>query len=204
MMKIQRINDERLQTQNLKNIRTVYAIQTLGILAVIAYQYISQGRSGMQESPAWILFLASTVILAFLSLKSDERLVSKNLQKIRVAYAIQVIGLFGIVVYDLISGGISAMSENPLWIVLIISTTVLLFLSMNISVAHEPESINPKKGLAISLLVVIIVSLTIGFFTIRSEGATVLDGILTTSAFLVVGPIPFIFLYASRKKNESE
>jgi len=202
MMNIQRINDERLQTQNLKNIRTVYAIQTLGILVVMAYQYIDEGLSGMQESPVWILFLASTVILAFLSLKSDERLVAKNLQKIRVAYAIQVIGIFGIVVYDLLRGGISGMSENPLWIVFLISTTVLLFLSMNISVAHEPESINPKKGLTISLFVVLLVSLTIGFLTARSDGSNTLDGIITAVIFLIVGSIPFIFLYAIRKKSE--
>lgn len=43
MMKIQKINDERLIVKNLKNIRMIYTLQALGIIAILAYNYVSSG-----------------------------------------------------------------------------------------------------------------------------------------------------------------
>lgn len=202
MRNIQPIQDERLKTQNLKNIRFVYALQTIGILIVLGIESVKEGKIGFTDSPVAILFIASTVVLAFLSLKSDERLVAKNLQKIRIAYAIQVIGIVGISTYDFIQGGMDSMFENPLWIVFIISTVVLTLLSMNISVAHEREPSQPGKGLAISIIIISIIAVTVGFLTARTDNNTTLDGVLTASAFFIAGVIPFILLFSIRKRNE--
>jgi len=203
-MKMQRINDERLIMQNLKNIRIIYALQTLGMVAILGYNYITNGMVGVKQNPLWIVFIASTVILAFLSLTTDERLVSKNLQKIRIAYAVQTLGIVAILGYDFVSGGMDGMTDNPLWIVFIVSTIVLAFLSMNISVDHESNKEFAKKGLVISFIILALISIIVGTFTTFSEGFSTTDGILTGVIFLICGCIPFLFLFSIRKRKDDD
>lgn len=69
MMQLQRINDERLIFKNMQNIRVVYAIQTLGIIGILAYNYVTQGMEDLRENPLWIISIISTTVLAFLSMK---------------------------------------------------------------------------------------------------------------------------------------
>src|SRR5699024_2431130 len=134
-MQLQRINDERLKFKNMKNILIIYALQTLGIIGILAYDFVVKGLDGIKENPfLLILFIISTIILALLSITVDERLVLKNLQKIRIAYDVQVIGIVGILAYDFVTkGGLDGVKENPLWLIFIMSTAILAFLSMDIS-----------------------------------------------------------------------
>lgn len=183
MMKIQRINDERLIITNMKNIRTVFAFQTLGIMSILGYNFITNGIDGLKANPLWIVFVASTIILAFLSMSTDERLALKNLKKIRIAYAVQMLGIVGILGNDFIASGWDGMRANPLWFVFIVSGTILAFLSMNVSVDHENDVISAKKGLIISLIALVLTSIIIGISTSFSEGFTVIDGILAGVIF---------------------
>jgi len=160
-MKIQRINDERLIIKNLKNIRITYAFQTLGILSILGYYFVTNGIDGIKANPLWIVFVISTIILAFLSKSTDERLTLKNLQKIRIAYAIQMVGIVGVLGYDFIASGMGEVRENPLSFVFIMSGTILAFLSMNNSVDHENELTSAKKGLIISLIALVLISIII-------------------------------------------
>lgn len=201
MMTIQKINDERLIIKNMKNLRIIYALQTLAIIALLGYNFVTNGMDGIIKDPLWIVFLASTILLAFLSRTTDERLALKNLQKIRISYAVQTMGILGIVGYDFIIAGMDGMKENPLWIIFIVSTIILAFLSMNISVDHESNKKSAKKGLAISLSVVALISVTIGIFTAFSEGFTAIDGILIGGIFLICGLVPFLYLFGLRKRK---
>ncbi|MGM8365187.1 hypothetical protein ACLIBG_06860 [Virgibacillus sp. W0181] len=203
-MKLQRISDERLAIKNLKNIRIAYALQTLGMLAILGYNLITNGIDGIKESPLWIVFIASTVILAFLSLTTDERLISKNLQKIRIAYAVQIIGIVGILGFDFIADGMNGVKQNPLWIVFILSTVVLAFLSMNTSVDYEDDKVSAKKGLTFSTIAVTLISIVIGALTSFSDGFNAINGVLIGLIFLVCGLIPFIFLFAVRNRQGKE
>ncbi|ASF38826.1 hypothetical protein CEH05_06735 [Halobacillus halophilus] len=63
---MERINDERLQLRNLKNIRIVYIIQTFGILAILAYDLVTKGMDRMTENPLWAVFMISAVVNAYL------------------------------------------------------------------------------------------------------------------------------------------
>ncbi|GAB4074535.1 hypothetical protein GCM10028778_20380 [Barrientosiimonas marina] len=203
-MKIQRINDERLIMQNLKNIRIIYALQTLGMVAILGYNFITNGMIGVKENPLWIVFIASTVILAFLSLTTDERLISKNLQKIRIAYAVQTIGIIGILGYDFVAEGMDGMKDDPLWIVFIVSTIVLAFLSMNVSVDHESNKKSAKKGLVISFITLALISIIVGTLTSFSEGFSTTDGILTGVIFIICGCFPFLFLFSLRERKDDD
>jgi uncharacterized membrane protein YkvI len=68
VIKLQKIRDERLKMKNLQNIRTAYLLQTIGILGILAYDWITKGIEGMTKNPLWFVFIFTTVISAFLSL----------------------------------------------------------------------------------------------------------------------------------------
>ncbi|MEG6531985.1 hypothetical protein V6C20_00085 [Caldibacillus thermoamylovorans] len=65
---MQKIRDERLKMKNLQNIRTAYILQTIGILGILAYDWITKGIEGMTKNPLWFVFILTAVISAFLSL----------------------------------------------------------------------------------------------------------------------------------------
>ncbi|GAB4074718.1 hypothetical protein GCM10028778_22210 [Barrientosiimonas marina] len=203
-MKVQRINDERLAIKNLKNIRLVYTLQTLGIIGLLGYDLISNGLSSIKGNPLWLVFITSIVVLAFMSFgSSDERLALKNLQKIRVAFVIQLLGIFGILGYDLISKGMDGMKENPLWFVFSLSTLILVFLSMNISVDYEGDEKSAGKGLGISTIVLVLISISVVFFTIYlNETSTLVDGLLAGGILFICGFLSFLFLYGLRRGKE--
>jgi len=83
---MKKIKDERLVIQNLRNIRTVYIFQTIGILGILGYDLVLKGLDGMRENPLWIVFMITTVIFAYLSMsissdhESNKIIPQKNLR----------------------------------------------------------------------------------------------------------------------------
>lgn len=65
---MKKINDERLQLQNLKNIRILFIIQTIGIIGILGYDLITKGMDGMRENPLWFVFILTGVVSAYLSM----------------------------------------------------------------------------------------------------------------------------------------
>ena len=65
---MKKIIDERLVLQSLKNIRIVYMIQTIGILGILGYDFVTKGLDEMRENPLWLLFMITAVISAYLSM----------------------------------------------------------------------------------------------------------------------------------------
>lgn len=204
MMKLERINDERININNMKNMRIVYMIQTLGIITILGYDFITQGVEGIKLNPLWLVFILSTIILAFLSLRADEHLVLKNLQMLRIAYSAQVLGIISILGYDLVTKGMDGMKANPLWILFIVATTILAFLSMNNSVEQENDEKGASKGLLISFVSLLLICTVVGIITTLSKGYTLMDGILTGGVFFICGFVPFLFLYHFRKRSIAE
>lgn len=203
-MKIQKIRDERLIIRNLKNIRIIYVLQALGILSILVYNFAAAGMDGIKENPLWIVFVASTIVLVFLSKGTDERLAFKNLQKIRIAFVVQTVGILGILGYDLVTLGMDGMRENPLWLIFIVAMTINAYLSMNISADHENDKKPAKKGLIISVIVVAVISITIGILTALSEGSTAKDGIIIGLVILICGLASSLFVFNLRRKKEVE
>lgn len=67
-VRMKKINDERLQLQNLKNIRILFIIQTIGIIGILGYDLITKGMDGMRENPLWFVFILTGVVSAYLSM----------------------------------------------------------------------------------------------------------------------------------------
>gem|GEM_PF-412557 len=180
-------------------------MQTFGIIGLLVYDAIAHELSSLKANPLSVVLIASTAVLAFLSYNAtDERLVFNNLKKIRIAYVIQMLGIIGILGYDyLLAKDINVVYGSPLWFVFIVSTTVLLFLSMNISVDYESGKKSANKGLAIQTIVLVLVSCTVGFFTVYlDEHSSFFDGLLMGGILFVCGFIVSLVLYRLRKSRE--
>lgn len=119
-------------------------------------------------------------------------------------FIVQTIGILAILGNDLIKGGINQVTANPLWFVLMVSLVVYMYLSMSISVAHEKEIKNPKKGLIISSTVLLAIVILVTYLTAITPGHNWSDGILLGGIFLICGLIPILYIYRLRCQQMEE
>lgn len=139
-----------------------------------------------------------------MKIMKDERLKLQNLKNIRIAFLIQTTGIIGLLLYDLVEHGYDGILSNPLWFILILTTVVYLFLSISISVDHESEEKSPKKGLTISLIVLLTISVIITILIGFTDDFNFLDGVIFSSIILVCGLVPIIYIYRLRKQRLGE
>lgn len=65
---MKKIKDERLRIQNLKNIRVAFLVQSIGIIAILLYDFITEGLSATAKNPLWFVFIITVVVLNFLNI----------------------------------------------------------------------------------------------------------------------------------------
>ncbi|MBU5465872.1 hypothetical protein KQI49_03390 [Virgibacillus sp. MSJ-26] len=100
---MKKITDERLQLKNLKNIRVLFLIQTVGIIAILGYDLVTKGMEGMTANPLWLVFIITGVASAYLSMgisidhESSEKSPKKGLIISLFVSVIVAIG-FGILI----------------------------------------------------------------------------------------------------------
>ncbi|HDR7892371.1 hypothetical protein ABEY61_21325 [Bacillus toyonensis] len=132
---------------------------------------------------------------------TDERLVLRNLQNIRILFFVQTMGILCILGYDLIHGGFEHMRDNPLWMLFIITSVVSAYLSMSINVQQEHTKKNPKKSLLTSLLVLVVIVLGTSYLTSISPESSTRDGLLLGIILFICGLIPILYVYKLRMKQ---
>lgn len=66
---MKRINDERLLLQNLKNVRIAFIVQTLGIIAFLFYEGVTNGVRAVVAHPLWLVFIITMVVFQWLNLE---------------------------------------------------------------------------------------------------------------------------------------
>ena len=66
---MKKIKDERLIMRNLQNIKTVYIVQTIGILGILGHSFLQGGFDEMRANPLWLLFMLTTILSAYLSMR---------------------------------------------------------------------------------------------------------------------------------------
>jgi hypothetical protein len=135
---------------------------------------------------------------------TDERLKLQNLKNIRVLFLFQSAGIIGILAYDFITSGLDGMTDNPLWFLFIMTTIVSAYLSMSISTDYEAEKVDPKKGLVISIAVVITLAVVFGGVTSLPETTEITDGLIVGLVVLISGLVPVLYIYSLRKKRNGE
>ncbi|WP_170958154.1 MULTISPECIES: branched-chain amino acid ABC transporter substrate-binding protein [Bacillus] len=76
----------------------------------------------------------------------DERLILQNLKNIRIAFIFQSIGIIGILAYIGFTNGIDRITKSPLWLLFMLTSILLCYLQMGISIDAEED----KKGIKLT------------------------------------------------------
>ncbi|MFD1415405.1 hypothetical protein [Oceanobacillus jeddahense] len=101
---MQKIKDERLKLKNLKNIRVLFMVQTIGILGILGYDLVTKGIDGMTDNPLWFVFIITAIVSAYLSMNIsvDHETSGKSPEK-GLIISLTVTALISIVIGYLIS-----------------------------------------------------------------------------------------------------
>ncbi|MDK8670823.1 hypothetical protein ACKFRU_02285 [Corynebacterium tuberculostearicum] len=65
---LNRLSDERLLAKNLRNIRIAFVVQTLGVLAVLGYEWIKNGSRAMFDEPLHLVLLVTLTVYMALTI----------------------------------------------------------------------------------------------------------------------------------------
>lgn len=134
----------------------------------------------------------------------DERLQMQNLKNIRIAFIVQTIGIFAILLYEVITKGIMEAKNNPLWFVFTLTVVVFTWLNLKINVdvydnAHHQKKPGPYYRIVIlTALVGTVFALLAKFGPDHSSNS---EALLAGSVVFVCFLIPFSFVYYLRKKR---
>lgn len=133
----------------------------------------------------------------------DERLIVENLKNIRIAYLIQTIGIISILVYDGIRKGVGTVVSNPLWLVLVISSTVLIWKGLKISEDMEEDSERRKqRPYAFTVGAITILSIGLGILTkFTSDNKGTKEGIIMGIVVFICFIIPYSIIYHLRRRR---
>ncbi|HHW36151.1 MAG TPA: hypothetical protein GXX18_02450 [Bacillales bacterium] len=135
---------------------------------------------------------------------TDERLIVRNLQNIRIAFIVQTIGIFGILGYEFFQDGMEGMTKNPLWLVFMLTAIIYNYLNMSVSVENEKKQKRPVKSLTISLAVVTIVATVFAVLTSITPDFKWSDGLLMGGVIFISGIIPVLYVYRLRIKQQKD
>lgn len=133
MKGIKKLTDERLIIRNLKNIRIVFVLQTLGIVGILIYKAIMNGISDILGSPLWYVLMISLIVGAYLNLTiavdSEEQQ-----QNEQMSYPKKVLLALGIGI--IISLLLIFTSDNPVWSSALIGAVFFLCFLAPITYTH--------------------------------------------------------------------
>ncbi|OVE34560.1 branched-chain amino acid ABC transporter substrate-binding protein [Priestia aryabhattai] len=139
---------------------------------------------------------------------TDERLVIKNLKNIRFAFAFQTLALVGILLYDGITKGFNHITDNPLWLVLILTSVILGYLNLSISVdSYENEKQIRKIPYYLLVLCCVAVGVIFGLLTKITSNTSLADSVIIGLVIFIcfLGTFSFgYFLIKKRSKDDEE
>ncbi|MCQ2009796.1 MULTISPECIES: hypothetical protein [Sporolactobacillus] len=91
---------------------------------------------------------------------TDERLILVNLKNFRIAYICQTVGLIAFLIYVGVTSGSRAVTESPIFFVLIVTNTLHAFLQMRVTA--DVEATEKKRKKPRPYYVFILISLVVG------------------------------------------
>ncbi|MGA5661502.1 branched-chain amino acid ABC transporter substrate-binding protein [Bacillus bombysepticus] len=105
---VKKIRDERLILQTLKNIRIVFLFQYIGVVGILGYIGFTQGIDQITKSPLWLLFMLTSILLAYLQLNvSIDVEEDENKRKLTPYYKLVlrslIVGIIIAIIYSIFS-----------------------------------------------------------------------------------------------------
>ncbi|MEK5173951.1 hypothetical protein NST63_12185 [Heyndrickxia sp. FSL W8-0496] len=139
---MEKITDERLILQNLKNIRIAYFIQTIGILGILGNDLVTKGVEGMRENPLWLVFLITTVISAYLSMSiSADHESNKISPQKSLRFSLVVLILISIAIRFFVSltDGFTLINGVIMGVILFICGLILIVYIYNLRTKRQDD-----------------------------------------------------------------
>ncbi len=133
----------------------------------------------------------------------DERLILKTLKNIRIAFLFQSLGIIGILGYIGFTEGMDQITKSPLWLLFILTSIVLSYLQLSVSIDVEEGEKDIKltpyyKIILRSLIVGTIIAIICIIF---SPERPLFEAILTGSIFFICFLISYSISYFIKKRR---
>ncbi|HDR7447607.1 branched-chain amino acid ABC transporter substrate-binding protein [Bacillus toyonensis] len=133
----------------------------------------------------------------------DERLILKTLKNIRIAFLFQSLGIIGILGYIVFTEGMDQITKSPLWLLFILTSIVLSYLQLSVSIDVEEGEKDIKltpyyKIILRSLIVGTIIAI---IYIIFSPERPLFEALLTGSIFFICFLISYSVSYFIKKRR---
>ncbi|MGX5465688.1 branched-chain amino acid ABC transporter substrate-binding protein [Bacillus toyonensis] len=133
----------------------------------------------------------------------DERLILKTLKNIRIAFLFQSLGIIGILGYIGFTEGMDQITKSPLWLLFILTSIVLSYLQLSVSIDVEESEKDIKltpyyKIILRSLIVGTIIAI---IYIIFSPERPLFEALLTGSIFFICFLISYSVSYFIKKRR---
>ncbi|MBJ8051582.1 branched-chain amino acid ABC transporter substrate-binding protein [Bacillus cereus] len=130
----------------------------------------------------------------------DERLILQTLKNIRIAFLFQSIGIIGILGYIGFTEGMDQITKSPLWLLFILTSIVLSYLQLSVSIDVEESEkeikLTPYYKLVLrSLIVGMIMAI------IFSPERPLFEAILTGSILFICFLTSYSVSYLIKKRR---
>ncbi|MDF9525607.1 branched-chain amino acid ABC transporter substrate-binding protein [Bacillus thuringiensis] len=133
----------------------------------------------------------------------DERLILKTLKNIRIAFLFQSLGIIGILGYIGFTEGMDQITKSPLWLLFILTSIVLSYLQLSVSIDVEESEkeikLTPYYKLVFRSLIVGIVMAII--YIIFSPERPLFEAILTGSILFICFLVSYSVSYFIKKRR---
>ncbi|MED0968858.1 branched-chain amino acid ABC transporter substrate-binding protein [Bacillus paramycoides] len=133
----------------------------------------------------------------------DERLILQTLKNIRIAFLFQSIGIIGILGYIGFTEGMDQITKSPLWLLFILTSILLSYLQLSISIDVEESKkeikLTPYYKLVLRSLIVGIIMAII--YIIFSPERPLFEAILTGSILFVCFLTSYSVSYLIKKRR---
>lgn len=136
----------------------------------------------------------------------DERLILQTLKNIRIAFLFQSIGIIGILSYIGFTEGIDQITKSPLWLLFILTSILLAYLQLSVSIdvkeSEKEIKLTPYYRLVLrSLITGVIIAI---IYIIFSPERPLFEAILTGSIFFICFLVSYSISYFIKKRRLEE
>ncbi|MCC2459713.1 branched-chain amino acid ABC transporter substrate-binding protein [Bacillus mobilis] len=133
----------------------------------------------------------------------DERLILKTLKNIRIAFLFQSLGIIGILGYIGFTEGMDQITKSPLWLLFILTSIVLSYLQLSVSIDVEDGEkdikLTPYYKIVLRCLILGIVMAII--YIIFSPERPLFESILTGGILFICFLTSYSISYFIKKRR---
>ncbi|PQZ58499.1 MULTISPECIES: branched-chain amino acid ABC transporter substrate-binding protein [Bacillus] len=133
----------------------------------------------------------------------DERLILQTLKNIRIVFIFQYIGVIGILGYIGFTEGIDQITKSPLWLLFMLTSILLAYLQLSVSIDVEEGKkeikLTPYYKLVLRSLIVGTIMIII--YIIFSPERPLFEALLTGSVFFICFLVSYSISYFIKKRR---